>query len=701
MSHPPPARRAPRAASRWLPARAGLLTLALLAALLAPAGTAPAADNAAAAGITDIDLSAFPQISALVAVSDTQGNRVPDLPAGAFGLDENGIPVTLSQVSEEQIGLEIAFVIESSAVFSKRDPSALTRLDYVKTAIINFAVGNGRAYMKDSLDDVSLLTPEGLLLTHATVGGEIRNALISYQSQFKFDTGLFDLIRQAMDTVSAGGLRPGARRIVVLFSSGIDPTADAEVAAITARAAAKGITFHTILVGPPGSPAEPAAENLQGLATLTHGSYRFFEDPDSLDSLWSTLVTQREQYRLVYRSAIKQSGQHTLQALVTPPAGAALASDIADFSLTLQPPAAALTGLPSEIVRATDQRGVDPAALDPRAQPLGLQVVFPDGHPRALVKAQLLVDNAVAAETTGPFDTLTWDLGSYTQTGSHLVQVLVFDELGLEGRSEVTSVLVTVSAPPPLTNALGPALLTLLGIAVAGMSVAALALAIFVVLRRPAAFGNLVQRAGQRVRDLTEPFLPVAARPPQARQGKSYLEIVDDGSGQSRRNTVELIGDNLRLGRDQTLAQIVLPERSVSRLHARITEELEGIFFLYDEGSTSGTWVNYRQIPVIGHQLVHGDLINLGRVQLRYMTRPQAAPPPARAAAPATPPPDDHSTEPFAPLTPSRSQVTPPAPTRPGANALNDLERTEGFNPADAERQRLQQSKPNEPEHQP
>ncbi len=700
MSHIPPARRAPRAASQWPRPRAGLLILGLLVALLAPAGAAPAAGNAAVASITDIDLSAFPQISALVAVSDTQGNRVPGLPADAFGLDENGIPVTLSQVSEEQIGLEIAFVIESSAVFSKRDPSALTRLDYVKTAIINFAAGNGHAYMKDSLDDVSLLTPEGPLLTHTVVGGEIRNALITYQSQFKFDTGLFDLIRQAMDTVSAGGPRPGARRIVVLFSSGIDPTADAEVAAVTARAAAEGITFHTILVGPPGSPAEPAAENLQGLATLTNGSYQYFENPDSLNSLWSTLVTQREQYRLAYRSAIKQSGQHTLQALVTPPAGAAIASDIADFSLTLQPPAAALTGLPSEIVRATDQRGVDPTAIDPRAQPLGLQVIFPDGHPRALVKAQLLVDNAVAAETTGLFDTLTWDLSSYTQTGSHLVQVLVFDELGLEGRSEVTSVLVTVSVPPPLTNVLGPALLTLLGIAVAGMSVAALAIAIFVVLRRPATLGNLVQRARQRVRDFTEPFLP-AARPPQVRQGKSYLEIVDDGSGQSRRNTVELIGDNLRLGRDQTLAQIVLPERSVSRLHARITEELEGIFFLYDEGSTSGTWVNYQQIPVTGHQLVHGDLINLGRVQLRYMTRPQTAPPPVRAAAPATPPPDDQSTEPFAPLIPSRSQVTPPAATRPGANAVNDLERTEGFNPADAERQRLQQSKPNEPKPQP
>ncbi len=242
MSHIPPARRAPRAASRWPRPRAGLLILGLLVALLAPAGAAPAAGNAAVAGITDIDLSAFPQISALVAVSDTQGNRVPGLPADAFGLDENGIPVTLSQVSEEQIGLEIAFVIESSAVFSKRDPSALTRLDYVKTAIINFAAGNGHAYMKDSLDDVSLLTPEGPLLTHTVVGGEIRNALISYQSQFKFDTGLFDLIRQAMDTVSAGGPRPGVRRIVVLFSSGIDPTADAEVAAVTARAAAEGIT---------------------------------------------------------------------------------------------------------------------------------------------------------------------------------------------------------------------------------------------------------------------------------------------------------------------------------------------------------------------------------------------------------------------------------------------------------------------------
>jgi predicted component of type VI protein secretion system len=76
------------------------------------------------------------------------------------------------------------------------------------------------------------------------------------------------------------------------------------------------------------------------------------------------------------------------------------------------------------------------------------------------------------------------------------------------------------------------------------------------------------------------------------------------------------------VGRDPQLAEAIFPDRSVSRLHARIEETAPGAFWIFDEGSTSGTWVNFSPVAAAaGQELKHGDLINLGRVQLRFKTR--------------------------------------------------------------------------------
>jgi len=128
-----------------------------------------------------------------------------------------------------------------------------------------------------------------------------------------------------------------------------------------------------------------------------------------------------------------------------------------------------------------------------------------------------------------------------------------------------------------------------------------------------------------------------AAQPKQT--GKAYLEVVEPGGGGSRAD-IELFGETVRLGREPSLAQIVFPDRSVSRLHARIAETSPGVFQIFDEGSTSGTWVNLTQIPVAtGCELKSGDLINLGRVQLRFKRRDGPTPPqlPAGATGPTEP----------------------------------------------------------------
>ena len=626
----------------------GLIVVLGLAAAPAQAQT----DTLPRVTLTSIDTANFPDISATVAVSGPNGLRVPGLTRGAFTLLENSSPVAIGQIAEEEIGLQIAFVVESSDIFLRRDINTLTRLDYVKTAIINFAVGEGAGgnpYMKDVVDNVTILAPEGAIVQSSVVGGEIRNALVTYESEFRFETGLLNLITQAMDVVTTDAPRAGMKREMVIFTSGIDASADAEVSALAARANTEAVTIHTVLVGSTTAPGLPMAENVQALAELTGGSYRYFAEPAATNSLWDTLVSQRAQYRLNYRSGLNQSGQHTLQALANL-SGASVLSPGEVFSLTVQPPLITFASIPAEIVRTTAERGADTTTIDPREQQLAVKIEFPDGHPRRIIKLQLIVDNAIAAETTnGPFDSATWDLTGYSETGTHGLQLYTIDELGLEGRSNITNVTVRLEVPPPLVDLAAPFAAGALGIGVTAIAMAALVIAVIVLLRRPTVITSVVrERRTQSSKEPTEPFIPTPHRGAAINKpGKAFLQRVDK-SEPGPHPTIEVIGDNLRLGRDETLAQIAIDDRSVSRLHARITEEADRVFFIHDEGSTSGTWVNYHQVSMSGQQLRHGDLINLGRVQLRFNVRHiAAAAPDDSKAAPPTEQEPEHSTEPF------------------------------------------------------
>ena len=63
---------------------------------------------------------------------------------------------------------------------------------------------------------------------------------------------------------------------------------------------------------------------------------------------------------------------------------------------------------------------------------------------------------------------------------------------------------------------------------------------------------------------------------------------------------------------------MVIDDSRVSRYHCRITEEADGTYRIFDEGSTSGTYVNYEPVPIAGQYLQDGDQIHIGPVGLRF-----------------------------------------------------------------------------------
>jgi pSer/pThr/pTyr-binding forkhead associated (FHA) protein len=90
-----------------------------------------------------------------------------------------------------------------------------------------------------------------------------------------------------------------------------------------------------------------------------------------------------------------------------------------------------------------------------------------------------------------------------------------------------------------------------------------------------------------------------------------YLEV----QGHDRTLTIPLEEDVIRIGRGLA-ADVRLDENSVSRRHA-IIDVSGGTTRLLDDRSSNGTFVN--GMAVQQAELRSGDVIAIGRVQLRYL----------------------------------------------------------------------------------
>jgi len=632
----------------WIVARC-VAALCLLG-VLTPAGWTHA-QAAPTAVITAVDTGNFPEIQAYVAVTDGAGRHLPNLPASAFSLIENQSPISNLSLLEADLGIQIVFVLDANAAFRTRDAAGVNRLDYIWQALSEFA----RSGLQAEADDVSIITPEQTLLAHGRSREPVIDALNRYTTNFAGAADPGALISAGLNLASDVTPRPGMRRMLVVFANGLP--AGTPVADLVARAQATGILIHTVYVGPAEALETVGAQTLSRLSQATNGLTLTLQNARSLQPIFEAAANARPQYRLSYRSSIQTTGQHTLAASIQLPDGRTLTTPKAGFQLRVEPPLVIEPALPAQI-------GLGESA----SLTVPIAVTFPDGHRRALREVQWVVEGQVAATAAGDATTVDWPLEAYTESVTLTVHLRVTDELGLSADSKPQEVAL-VAAPTTIAGATAqlpprtppPSLLNL-SLPIVALSVLVVVVGgagMFFWLRRRQ---TVQQRAiiggetipGQpltadpRLARLREPAVREGDTPPpktsaaskkpatlprlaiprlprsgrNAPLGKAYLEVIESGGGSAPREKIELHGQTVKLGRDPAAANVIFADRSVSRLHARIEETRAGVFHLYDEGSTSGTWVNFTQISLIdGQELRSGDLINLGRVQLRFKQR--------------------------------------------------------------------------------
>jgi hypothetical protein len=135
--------------------------------------------------------------------------------------------------------------------------------------------------------------------------------------------------------------------------------------------------------------------------------------------------------------------------------------------------------------------------------------------------------------------------------------------------------------------------------------------------------GYYLQVRMRRLEELEETFLPtsllVSGRPLEKSEITPVQPLWIAASlvtirGESPGTRFEIKGRSL-IGRDPNLCDVVLDDRDVSRQHARIRQEGEE-FFIYDDASMNGTFVNGQRIDKA--PLHDGDRILAGNTELEF-----------------------------------------------------------------------------------
>jgi hypothetical protein len=558
----------------------------------------------------------------------------------------------------------------------------------VRESILDFA----NNFMNQSqLDRVSVIVPgeeEGVVLVDKSqFHTELINEINFYEPESLAPTPLqamMDLALARADESRNDGKAQG----IVLFTDGGDLSDQLDYPSLITQAQQLGVPIHSVIIG--ASAEDDEIENVMQLGDPTGGSYVHLEVITSTNPIYETLENTGIQNLLVYKSHVDSPGEHTVTVQTT------VAEGSADLTLDIAPPAVELAVDNSRPIRRVLESADAPIAdAEPSSQPIVARLSWPDGYPRVVSEVALVVDGEELAVIENPelddngLVTVDWQLDD-VDNGTYALVMRAVDELGFVGESEPLPMTIEVARPEPApeeeaeaeatavpaetSDTEGEGLIDSLGtaglVAIGGAILFAFFCILIVVIvlarrRRTPAAPAAMPAGGYDGADATQVMMPAFAAP---KAPTAYLEPLENAPEHS--GAIMLTGENIAIGRDANLAQIVFNNKSVSRLHARIMVR-GGTFQIYDEGSASGTYVNYEQVSLTPQVIQDNDDIHFGQVHLRFHVSgggadhdsTQIMQAPHRPGQPQGAPADDLSTQPYMPNQPLPGQPAAPPPS--------------------------------------
>ncbi len=587
------------------------------------------------------ETGAFPKIGAYLDVHNAQGGFIHGIQPSDIQVFEDDRPVEINEFREIRPGTQIVIALNPGHSFLIRNSKGLSRYDIIAATLTNWA--NSRT--GSTLDDLSLIVPDSPGRTHLSDPVDLAQATSAYIVDEATASPNLDLVSSAIDLANDPTLRPGMERAILLFTSPLEGDQSLGIQDLVTRASQNHIRVFIWLVGSPDSFTEKNTSLLSSLATQTGGAFITYSTDEMVINLEDYVEPLRSIYYMEYDSPTREAGVHQLFTQIQY-SGELIKTSLQNFEIKLSPPQPVFILPPPAI-----SRGAPPAerrspgnALPqkdylPKELQLQILVEFPDGRRRPLMRSTLYIDRVIAVENrTPPFDQFTWDISKYTQTGQHLIQVEVEDDLGLVGASIETP--VDIILPPArfsLFSKISPHLPGIAGLMVVGSGLLLLFILIMNGKIRPSSHGWLKGIAKPKVSKTDDKPLPSAKDKTNPaghhlaewtnlfqKQSRltpkvlAYLNPVAESEHHQNLAPIPITQDTLVVGRDILQANLVLDNPTVEPTHARISRRADHYFYLTDQGTLAGTWVNYTPVSGEGTRLEHGDLIHFGSVTFHF-----------------------------------------------------------------------------------
>jgi len=603
---------------------AGLVLLLLLTVTAVVAQSPPPA----VIRITAVDDSQFPQVSLSVITIVPPGGPITD--STSLSLRENGIPIAYDTASTP-VGVDVTFVVDANGtMLDVDDDSGQTRWQKVQATIGRFAAD----FMDPTgLDRVSIVLPEEtgengrFLIENETDPAAVMAAIENVPPLLVSPTPLNEMLERAISQ-AAGQMDDGRYQAILLLTDAGQIHVQLPFDALVQQAQAINLPLFVGILGARADADELFRANR--LAEPTLAAALHLPQPDAADPIFDIWGQQRSQLQLQYESLQRQNGQYTISV------NQGEVRDLTTWELILEPPEVTIAPPESAVQREGSAPDTLLADLQPQSLPLPVVISWPDGKPRSLLALSWTVNGwpQPAPETLAPDAEgqilLEWDLRTAV-SGDYEIVVQVADEFGLTAQSDPVTISVAEERPlPPTATPLPTAVPTSTPAAPAipGADLlltpwfaAVLVLGLVAVgwwgWRRRA---RTTAAAGQE--ELPVPDSVAAEPPPEPEQVIAVLEPFLGDVGVA--GLIVLTRDSTSIGRDTAVADLVLADASVARLHARILRQGDA-YWLYDEGSAAGTFHNYGRVGLAPQRLEDGDQIGLGRVQLHFHLRPAAS----------------------------------------------------------------------------
>ena len=559
--------------------------------------------------ITSHDVSSLPDIELRLVGRDAQGNPL-DLSPQTISISQDGMPVgQISNQGGHQVGTFTLFLIDIPPGVAEQLPALQDAINqYADTQNMVEQVDSVAVYQVGASGAVELLAPTNFY-------NSIRNLFSTPLAPETGPTALYDSTGGLLEQIDALKPNPEMMASIVLFTDGTDSVSTRfEEDEVTETAVRAGIPVHTVWLN-----NENLSEAAQGagqdyLASLAAGSGGIavrLENGGDLPLIWNRVAGFRDQARIRYTVGGLTAGDFTVRV--------EMVTNTAVFAETIisVPP-----NIPSIVIDLpAESRTLSLPDLDsPTSLRFRTTLSWLDGEERSVEAAQLVVNGETAADIpASSLSNFTADLDQLV-FGTNRVEVVILDSQGIRARSP--ELLLTINEgrrdiPSELNAGLNVG--GLLGRILLVVAIVAVVIGVWYFAWRSGWLTGLANamprgRSGRREPQVTITGDDMA--PSVSVQPVAYLEVLESASEMAQH--LPLHDNTIKVGRSPQQSDIAFEEDvTMSRLHATLM--LEGNQYrIFDRESTSGTWVNDRQVPEYGVQLQDGDEIHMGAVHLRY-----------------------------------------------------------------------------------